>query len=88
VRYFETAYLKACSVMGESSPSVESMSRGMAEVRELSRFSDSPLPHNRDRCQALWGLNACNGLISSVVPPYFAFTYSQKKNATRNIVPQ
>ena len=29
-----------------------------------------------------------NGLVSTIVLPYFAFTYSHHKNATRRIVPQ
>ena len=51
--------------MGESSPSVESMGRGMDEVRELSpvqRFAIVPTPRNVAR---LWVFNECNRLISS-----------------------
>ena len=59
--YFETAYLKARSVMGESSPSVESMGRGMAEVRELSplqRFAIAPTTR-------IVGVIACSRQLST-----------------------
>jgi hypothetical protein len=52
VWYFDIRLLEALFCDGESSPSVESMGRGMAEVRELSPFSDS--------------YNECNRLVSTI----------------------